>query len=220
MRASGAAGPQLLSCCCSNLTGLELSDKKCARSGGTKHFGSRVHRAELDPLLRQFEHERAQARAAEREAAEWDRFLRCVAVPAPKQVTQLWPCAWPQGAPTSRRGAALLTVTPLRRPLCAARQRVALAEFIARHAQEAKESDSRDLAEACAACEVWGGARTAPKEGGLWDARTRLHQRLVCSRGALSRVAICALGLAAGLPHRAAGGAAGAAGSAARGRRQ
>eukprot|EP00198_Chlamydomonas_reinhardtii_P003323 XP_001692659.1 flagellar associated protein [Chlamydomonas reinhardtii] len=41
--------------------------------------------SELDPLLRQFEHERSRSRAAAREAAEWERFLRCVDVPHPRQ---------------------------------------------------------------------------------------------------------------------------------------
>ncbi|KXZ46913.1 hypothetical protein GPECTOR_39g407 [Gonium pectorale] len=41
--------------------------------------------ADLDPLLRQFEHERARARTDASEAADWERFLRCVHVPAPKQ---------------------------------------------------------------------------------------------------------------------------------------
>ncbi|GIL57326.1 hypothetical protein Vafri_12587 [Volvox africanus] len=41
--------------------------------------------AELDPLLRQFEHERVRSRNEALEAAEWERFLRCVRVPAPRQ---------------------------------------------------------------------------------------------------------------------------------------
>ncbi|KAG2486777.1 hypothetical protein HYH03_014576 [Edaphochlamys debaryana] len=72
--------------------------------------------AELDPLLRQFEHERVRSRTAAAEAADWDRFLRCVAVPAP-------------------------------------RQRVAMAEALARLAEGAKEAESRELDEAFATCE-------------------------------------------------------------------
>ncbi|GLC60963.1 hypothetical protein PLESTB_001700500 [Pleodorina starrii] len=44
-----------------------------------------VELSELDPLLRQFEHERVRSRNATLEAAEWERFLRCVRVPAPRQ---------------------------------------------------------------------------------------------------------------------------------------
>ncbi|EFJ46480.1 hypothetical protein VOLCADRAFT_92992 [Volvox carteri f. nagariensis] len=40
---------------------------------------------ELGPLFRQFEHERVRSRNEALEAAEWERFLRCVRVPAPRQ---------------------------------------------------------------------------------------------------------------------------------------
>lgn len=41
--------------------------------------------SDLEPLLRQFEHERAQASAAAAQAAQWDRFLRCVHTPHPRE---------------------------------------------------------------------------------------------------------------------------------------
>ncbi len=111
-----------------------------------------IRSSELDPLLRQFEHERAQARAAAAEAADWERFLRCCHVPHP-------------------------------------RQRVAVAEFLARMAEAAKESDSRDTGEAFAACEVGFGywqLRQAEREA---KALFSMLVRNCCPAGSSFRVA-------------------------------
>ncbi|KAG2448008.1 hypothetical protein HYH02_007036 [Chlamydomonas schloesseri] len=118
--------------------------------------------SELDPLLRQFEHERSRARAAAREAAEWERFLRCMDVPHPRQrvplaefLRRMGEAATKDvtGSPDGRDlGAAFLAVEACRTVILEARQELLAARL------------SSELAVLPAAVAAGGGGGAASAE--------------------------------------------------------
>ncbi|KAG2431165.1 hypothetical protein HXX76_009694 [Chlamydomonas incerta] len=119
--------------------------------------------AELDPLLRQFEHERSRSRAAAREAADWERFLRCVDVPQPRQrvplaefLRRMTEAATKDvtGSPDGRDlGAAFLAVEACRTVILEARQEL----LAARHSSELAALPPASAAAAAAAAAGGGG---------------------------------------------------------------